>query len=88
MYYKLGQLCFITYQGKRCYKLGQLHYYKLGKLLQIRATIITKQESYYKLGQNQLQIGAGITNLGNYYKLEQTHSLKLSNFVTKTHKKH
>ena len=53
--YKLGQLCFITNQGKRCYKLGQL--------LQIRATVITKQGSYYKLGQ-VLQIRVIITNWG------------------------
>ena len=84
MYYKLGQACvtnwgsfvllqiranvatnwgsfIITNQGKCSYELGQL--------LQIRATVITKQGSYYKLGQNVLQIGAGITNQGNYYKL-------------------
>ena len=61
MYYKLGQLCFITNQGKRCYKLGHL--------LQIRATVITKQGSYDKLGQNVLQTGAGIANQGNFYKL-------------------
>ena len=83
MYYKLGQACvtnwgsfvllqiranvvtnwgsfIITNWGKCCYKLGQL--------LQIRATVITKQGSYYKLGQNLLQIGVGITNQGNYYK--------------------
>ena len=85
MYYKLGQACvsnwgsflllqirtnvvtnwgsfIITNQGKFCYKMGQL--------LQIRATVITKQGSYYKLVQNVLQIGAGIANQGNYYKLE------------------
>ena len=68
MYYKLGQACvmnwgsfFITNQGKRCYKLGQL--------LQNSTTVIIKQGSYYKLGQNVLQIGAGITNQGNYHKL-------------------
>ena len=89
MYYKLGQACvtnwgsfvllqirakvvtnwgsfIITNQGKCCYKLGQL--------LQIRATVITKQGSYYKLGQNVLQIGAGITNQGNYYKLGHNNS--------------
>ena len=33
MYYKLGQLYFIKNQCKRCYKLGQLHYYKLGQVL-------------------------------------------------------
>ena len=78
--YKLGQLCFITNQGKRFYKLGQLHYYKLGQcyklgqLLQIRPTVITKQDSYYKLSENVLQIGAGITNQGNYYKLGHSNS--------------
>ena len=36
--------------------------YKLGKLLQIRATIITKYGSYYNLGQTLLQISAGIAN--------------------------
>ena len=51
----------ITNQGQQCYKLGQL--------LQIRATVITKLGSYYKLGQNLLQIGAGIKSQGNYYKL-------------------
>ena len=84
MYYKLGQACvtnwgsfvllqiranvvtnwgsfIITNQGKCCYKLGQL--------LQIRATVSTKQGSHYKLGQNVLQIVTGITNQGNYYKL-------------------
>ena len=87
MYYKLGQACvtnwgsfvllqiranvvtnlggfIITNQGKCCYKLGQL--------LQVRATVITRQGSYYKLGQNVLQIGAGITDQGNrYYKIRQ-----------------
>ena len=33
LFYKLGQLCFITNEGKRYYKLGQLHYYKLGHVL-------------------------------------------------------
>ena len=84
MYQKLGQSCvtnwgsfvslliranvvtsqgsfIITNQGSCCYKLGQL--------LQIRATTITKQGSYYKLGQNLLQIRAGIPNQGNCYKL-------------------
>ena len=51
----------ITNQGKGCYKLGQL--------LQIMATVITKQDSYYKFGQNVLQIGEGITNQVNNYKL-------------------
>ena len=87
MYYKLGQACvthwdsfvllqiranvvtnwgsfIITNQGKCCYKLGQL--------LQVRATVIRRQSSYYKLGQNVLQIGAGITDQGNrYYKIRQ-----------------
>ena len=43
-----------TNWGKPCYKLGQL--------LQIKATIITKYGSFYKLGENVLQIGVGITN--------------------------
>ena len=54
-YYKLGQTLLqigaafiITNWGKCCYKVGQL--------LQIRATVITKWGSYYKLGQNLLQI--------------------------------
>ena len=78
MYYKLGKACvtnwgsfvllqiranvvtnwgsfIITNWGKCCYKLGQL--------LQIRATVITKQGSYYKLGQ-VLQIRAIIANWG------------------------
>ena len=52
----------ITNWGKCCYRLGQL--------LQTRATFITKQSSYYKLGQNYykltqvLQIRAVITNWG------------------------
>ena len=38
--YKLEQLCFITNKGKRFYKLGKVHYYKLGQmLLQVGATI-------------------------------------------------
>ena len=44
----------ITNWGKCCYKLGQL--------LQIRATVIIKCGSYYKLAQNLLQIEAGIKN--------------------------
>ena len=91
MYYKLGQACvtnwgsfvllqirasvitnwssfIITNQVKCCYKLGQL--------LHIRATVITKQGSYYKLGQNVLKIGAGITNQGNYYKLGHSNMVR------------
>ena len=68
--HKLGKLCFITNQGKRCYKLGQLHYCKLGQVLlqigptitKITATVVTKYSSYYKLGQNISQIETGITN--------------------------
>ena len=94
MYYKLGQACvtnwgsfvllqiranvvtnwgsfIITNQGK-CY-------YKLGQLLQIRVTVITKQGSYYKLGQNVLQTGAGIANQGNYNKLG--HNIPLRNVL-------
>ena len=62
MDYKLGQLCFIANYGKRCYKLGQLHFYKLGQvLLQIGAAITNSGNRYYKIAQ-LLQIGAGITN--------------------------
>ena len=43
-------------------------YYKLGQLLQIRVTVITKQGSYHELGQNVLQIGEGITNKGAIIK--------------------
>ena len=40
LFYKMEQLSFITNYGKRCLKLGQLHYYKLGQvLLQIGAAI-------------------------------------------------
>ena len=40
LYYKLGQLCLIANEGKHCYKLGQLHYYKLVQmLLQVGAAI-------------------------------------------------
>ena len=47
-----------------CYKLGQLHYYKLGQvLLQNRAAITNWGKMYYKLGQ-VLQIRAIITNSG------------------------
>ena len=74
--YKLEQLCFITNQGKRCYKLGQLHYYKLGQvLLQNGAAIANQCIRYNKIGQ-LLQIGtifvtnwAGTINQGNYCKL-------------------
>ena len=45
----LGLFCFLRNKGKRCYKLEQLDYSKLGQvfleiaqLLQIRATVITK----------------------------------------------
>ena len=70
--YKLRQLCFITNQGKGSYKLGQLHYYKLGQvLLQIGAAITNQGNRYYKIGQ-LLEIGAKfITNWGKYYKLGQ-----------------
>ena len=51
MYYKWGQAC-VTNWGSFV-------------LLQISATVITKQGSYYKLGQNVLQIR------GRYYKLGQ-----------------
>ena len=39
-------------------------YYKMGQLLQIRATVITNWDSYYKLRQTLLQIRAAITNWG------------------------
>ena len=68
LYYKLGQLCFITNQGKHCYKLGQLHYYKV--LLQIAAAI-RANNYYYNIGQ-LLQIRAKcIKNWGRYYKVGQ-----------------
>ena len=45
-----------------CYKLGQLHYYKLGQeLLQIGAAIPNWGKIYFKLGQ-VLPIRAIITN--------------------------
>ena len=70
MHYKLGQACvtncgsfvLLEIRANVVNKLGQLHYYKLGQLLKIRATVITKKGSYYKLVQNVLQIGAGIKN--------------------------
>ena len=48
------------------YKLGQAGVINWGRfvLLQIRASVITKQGSYYKSGQNVLQIRAIITNWG------------------------
>ena len=65
--YKLRQLCFITNQGKHCYKLGQLHYYKV--LLQIEAAI--RANDYYNIG-HLLQIMAKcIKNWGRYYKVGQ-----------------
>ena len=78
IYYKLEQVFitnwgsfFITNWGKCYYKLGQLnyykmgrHYYKMGDLSQIRATVITNRSSYYKLGQTLLHIRAAITNWG------------------------
>ena len=84
MYYKLGQACVtnwgrvvllhitanvVTNWGSFIFKNQGKYYYKLGKLLQIRETVITKQGRYYKLGQNVLQIGESITNQGIYYKL-------------------
>ena len=61
---------FITNWGKCYYKLGQLSYYKMRKLLQIKATVITNWNSYYKLGQ-LLQIGAIITNWGIILSFEK-----------------
>ena len=65
--------------------MGQLHYYQLGQLLQIRATVIIKWGTYYNLEQNLLQIGAGITNEGNYFSMrvigaEQTQPRPHRNF--------
>ena len=62
-----------TNQGKCCYKLGQL--------LQIRATFISKWDSYYQLGQNVLQIGTVITNQGNYYKLGHNSNSLIKNLT-------
>ena len=69
---QIGQVCFIINQGKRCYKLEQLHYYKLGQvLLQIVAAITYYGNHYYKIGQ-LLQIGLKcIKKWGRYYKLGQ-----------------
>ena len=81
MYCKLGQLCFLTNQGKRCYNLGQLHYYKLGQaLLQIGAAITNQGNRYYKIGQ-LLKIeakhitnrGTSITNRSSYCKSGRQH---------------
>ena len=84
MYYKFGQACVtnwgsfvllrvranvVTNWGSFIITNCGICCYKLGKPLQIRITVFTKQVSYYKLGQNALQIGAGITNQGNYSKL-------------------
>ena len=38
---KLGQLCFIRNKGKRCYKFGQLDYYKLGQVFLQFGTAVT-----------------------------------------------
>ena len=57
----------ITNWGKCCYKLGQL--------LQIRATVITNGGKYYNLGQIVLQNGATISSYSNYYKLGHNISL-------------
>ena len=83
---------FITNQDKRCYKLSQLHYYKLGQvLLEIGAAITKYGNRYYKIGQ-LLQIWAKfivncVTNCYklvtiNCYKLGQLH-IFLSNLVAK-----
>ena len=67
--YKLAQPCFNTNQGKRCYELGQLHYYKLVQVLLHIGVAITNQDNRnYKIWE-LLQIGASIANQGNYYKL-------------------
>ena len=40
-FYKSEKLCFIANYCKRS-RLGKLYHYKLGQLLQIRASVITK----------------------------------------------
>ena len=77
MYYELGQACVTNWDSFVLLQIGAhvvtnwdsfiitnwgKYHYKLGQLLQIRTTVITKSGSYYKLGQNVLQIGTGITN--------------------------
>ena len=59
-------------------------YYKLGQLLQIRATVITKWDSYYKLRQMLLQIRAAITNWGNYYKSGHSREQYHQNVIRET----
>ena len=78
MYYKLGQLCFITNWSKCCCKLGQL--------LQITATVITKKGSYYQLGQkgllrNRLNEVGEKTCLENMLNLGSKTSLSSQNFT-------
>ena len=84
MYYKSGQACvtnwgslvlsqiranavtnwgsfIITNQGKRCYKLGQL--------LQFRATVITKQAVITNWGKVHYKLGQVLQIRANYYIL-------------------
>ena len=60
-YYKLGQTL-SQIGAASLLQIGASVLTDWGQLLQIIATVITKQGGYYKLGQNLLQIGAGITN--------------------------
>ena len=69
VYYKVGQLFFITKWGKLCYKVGQLAIYKYF--------------SYYKVGQVLLQSGAGITKWGIITKWCMTVSRPLPMGVNK-----
>ena len=58
----IGEALFYYKLRQTLLQIRAASYYKLRQLLQIRATIITKQGSYYKLGENLSKIGAGITN--------------------------
>ena len=60
-YYKLGQTL-SQIGAASLLQIGASVLTDWGQLLQIIATVITKQGGYYKLGQNLLQIGTGITN--------------------------
>ena len=65
--YKLGQLSFITNREDFVINWGKCNY-KLGRLLQIGATI-TIYGSYYNFEQNLLQFETVIKNHDSYYKL-------------------
>ena len=76
MYYKLGQLRFITNDGRHCYKLGSFIItnqgkccYKLGHLLEIRKNLLRKR--------------ATITNWGRYYKLGQLSQIVVQKYMWK-----